>query len=333
MVKLYKVSPSPHLHSGQSTSIIMRDVLIALIPSLLVSIWFFGISALYISVISVAACMISEYMICRYLLRKEATLQDGSAAVTGLLLAFNVPTQIPEWILITGALFAIGIAKMSFGGLGNNPFNPALAGRVFLLISFPVQMTSWPVPKGITTSFTDAVTGPTPLAILREGVESGIPVGNILSDIPSLSSLFLGHRGGSLGEISALALLVGFGYLLHKKIITWHIPIFVLGSLVLCTGMAWIIRPDLYASPVFHLFTGGALLGAIYMATDYATSPMSVQGMILYGISIGCITAVIRLFGAYPEGMSFAILIMNAFVPLINLYLKPKRFGREVSHG
>jgi electron transport complex protein RnfD len=253
--------------------------------------------------------------------------------VTGLLLAFNVPANLPVWIIIIGSLVAIGIGKMSFGGLGNNPFNPALVGRVFLLISFPVQMTSWPVPNGFNTGYTDAVTGATPLGMMKEGIDKGDTVSDIMSQIPSHMEMFYGHMGGSMGEIAALALLIGFAYLLIRKVITWHIPVSIIATITVFTGILWLINPEANADPVFHLLTGGILLGAIYMATDYVTSPMSVKGMWVYGIGIGVITVLIRVFGAYPEGVSFAILIMNAFVPLINAYIKPKRFGEEVHNG
>jgi len=333
MEKLYTVSASPHIHSGISTPQIMRDVILALLPALCVSVWFLGFGALYVTAISVASCMFFEYFITRYLLRKPLSLRDGSAAVTGLLLAFNVPTNLPEWMIISGALVSIGIAKMSFGGLGGNPFNPALVGRVFLLISFPVQMTSWPIPQGISTPLIDAVTGPTPLALVKENIKNGLPIQDIMADLPSFSDLLLGNRGGSMGEIAALALLAGFAYLIIRKVITWHIPVCILGTLAVFTGILWMNHPDLYPAPIFHLLSGGAILGAVFMATDYTTSPMSLKGKIAYGIGIGLITALIRVYGAYPEGMSFAILIMNAFVPLINVYMKPGRFGKEVKHG
>jgi electron transport complex protein RnfD len=249
------------------------------------------------------------------------------------LLAFNVPTNLPIWIIIVGSLVAIGVGKMSFGGLGNNPFNPALVGRVFLLISFPVQMTSWPVPTGFSNSYTDAVTGATPLGVMKEGIGIGESVSAIMDKIPSHMELFYGHMGGSMGEIAAVALLLGFVYLLIRKVITWHIPISIIGTIAIFTGILWFVNPESNADPLFHLLTGGVLLGAIFMATDYVTSPMSVKGMWIYGIGIGLITVLIRVFGAYPEGVSFAILIMNAFVPLINSYIKPKRFGEEVNNG
>jgi len=289
--------------------------------------------AIYVTLTAVVSCVAFEWLIQKYLLKQEPSISDGSAILTGLLLAFNVPTNLPVWIIVIGSLAAIGIGKMSFGGLGNNPFNPALVGRVFLLISFPVQMTSWPVPKGFNTGYADAVTGATPLGVMKEGIDKGEAVPEIMNQIPSHMEMFYGHMGGSMGEIAALALLIGFAYLLIRKVITWHIPVSIIATITVFTGILWFINPEANADPLFHLLTGGVLLGAIYMATDYVTSPMSVKGMWIYGIGIGVITVLIRVFGAYPEGVSFAILIMNAFVPLINAYIKPKRFGEEVKHG
>jgi len=215
--------------------------------------------------------------------------------------------------------------------LGNNPFNPALVGRVFLLISFPVQMTSWPKVSVLNFAMTDAQTGATPLAIVKEGIKNGQNFGDIISQLPvSYTDMFMGQMGGSLGEISALALLLGGVFLLLRKIITWHIPIAMLGSIALFTGVLHLINPADYADPVFHLLTGGVMLGAIFMATDMVTSPMSSKGMLIFGVGIGVITVLIRVWGAYPEGVSFAILIMNAFVPLINKGFKPKRFGEII---
>ena len=302
----------------------MYGVLIALIPAFLVSLYFFELGALIVTATSVAACLFFEWAIGKFLMKKETTtICDGSAVITGVLLAFNLPSNLPIWIIILGALFAIGVGKMSFGGLGNNPFNPALAGRVFLLLSFPVQMTSWPV-VGQLTSYTDATTAATPLNLMKQ-----IAGGNIeaLKDLPSSFDLLIGNNGGCLGEVSALALLLGLAYMLWKKIITWHIPISILATVFVFSGIMHLVDPELYVSPVLQLLTGGLMLGAIFMATDYVTSPMSKKGMLIYGVCIGLLTVIIRLFGAYPEGMSFAILIMNAFTPLINTYCKPKRFG------
>ncbi len=333
MNKLLTVSPSPHVYEDTTVKRLMFDVIIALLPALAFSIYFFGLGAIYVTLTAVVSCLAFEWLIQKYLLKQEPTISDGSAILTGLLLAFNVPTNLPVWIIIIGSLVAIGIGKMSFGGLGNNPFNPALVGRVFLLISFPVQMTSWPVPNGFNTGYTDAVTGATPLGVMKEGIDKGDAVSDIMSQIPSHMEMFYGHMGGSMGEIAALALLIGFAYLLIRKVITWHIPVSIIATITVFTGILWLINPEANADPVFHILTGGVLLGAIYMATDYVTSPMSVKGMWIYGIGIGVITVLIRVFGAYPEGVSFAILIMNAFVPLINIYLKPKRFGEEVNNG
>ncbi len=331
--QLLTVAPSPHIHQEETTSRIMFGVVLALLPAMLVGVFTFGFAALKVTIIAVGATMMFELLIQKYLLKTETTLHDGSAIITGLLLAFNLPAGLPWWIIVIGSLVAIGMGKLSFGGLGKNPFNPALVGRVFLLISFPVQMTSWPEPLNNRWSFTDAVTGATPLAILKEGVNNGDSVQKVMSELPSYGNYLLGMQGGSLGEISALALLLGLGFMLYRRIVTWHIPVAVLGTVFLLTGFFWLIEPDKYASPVFHLLTGGLMLGAIFMATDYVTSPMTYRGMLFFGIGIGFLTVVIRLWGAYPEGISFAILIMNAFVPLINKYIKPKRFGKVVKHG
>lgn len=311
------ISPSPHIHGGDSISKNMYGVLIALIPAFLVSLYFFGLGALIVTLTSVAACVIFEYLIQKFLIKKEPTLCDGSALLTGLLLAFNLPANLPIWIIIIGALAAIGIGKMSFGGLGNNIFNPALVGRVFLLISFPAQMTTWPVAGQFPMVYLDGQTGATVLSAMKEGAAVA----------PSCTDMLLGNMGGSLGEVGAIALLLGLAFMLVRRIITWHIPVSVIGTVFVFTGIMYLVDPTQYADPMMHLLSGGLLLGAIFMATDYVTSPMSTNGMLVYGVGIGVLTTVIRLFGAYPEGMSFAILIMNAFTPLINSYIKPKHFG------
>jgi len=312
---------------------LMYDVLLALIPAYLVSVWMFGWGALYVTALSVASCVGFEYLIQRFVLKNKPTLCDGSAVITGVLLAFNVPSNLPPLLLVAGALVAIGVGKMTFGGLGQNIFNPALVGRVFLLISFPVPMTSWPVPQGFHTGVLDAVTGATPLGMVREGLASGESMSSIMANLPDYLDLLVGKMAGSTGEVSSLALLLGGIFLLLRRTITWHIPVSVLVTMALFTGVMHLAHPGQYASPVFHLLTGGALLGALFMATDYVTSPMTPRGMLVYGAGIGVITVLIRLFGAYPEGMSFAILIMNAFVPLLNRYIRPVRFGEEVRHG
>ena len=318
------VSLSPHVHSGDSVQKNMYGVLIALIPALLVSLIYFGVGAAVVTLTSVVSCLFFEWAITKFILKREkTTILDGSAIITGVLLAFNVPSNLPVWIIVIGALVAIGIGKMTFGGLGCNPFNPALVGRVFLLISFPVQMTSWP-KIGQVTSYLDAETGATPLALMKMAVHGDA---SALEQLPSSFDLFIGATGGSLGEVSALALLIGLLYMLWKKIITWHIPVSIIVTVFVFAGIMHMVDPEKYVSPVLQLFSGGLMLGAIFMATDYVTSPMTHKGMIIYGVAIGFLTVVIRNFGAYPEGMSFAILIMNAFTPLINNYCKPKRFG------
>ncbi len=321
------VSLSPHVHGNDSVERNMYGVIIALLPALLVSFVYFGLGAVVVCAASVLACVFFEWVINKYLLNNSRnTITDGSAILTGLLLGFNLPSNIPVWIVIIGALFAIGVAKMTFGGLGCNIFNPALAGRCFLLVSFPAQMTSWP-EAGQLAQYADATTGATPLALIKAGQ---------FDQLPDVVTLFVGYPGtlntgaGCLGEVCELALLIGLFYMLWKKIITWHIPVSILGSVFAITGILYLVDSSSYVNPLYHLASGGLLLGAIFMATDYVTSPMSAKGQIIYGVCIGVLTVVIRNWGSYPEGMSFAILIMNAFTPLINNYVKPKRFGEVV---
>jgi len=333
MSNLLNISPSPHVHGRETTQKLMFGVIIALMPALFTSILYFGTGAIIVTAVSVISCVTFEYLIQRFILKKPISITDGSALVTGLLLAFNLPSNIPVYMIVIGSLIAIGVAKMTFGGLGNNPFNPALAGRVFMLISFPVQMTSWPVPSGFSTGYTDAITGATPLAIIKEGIKNGESLSQLMEKVPTTIHLLLGKMGGSMGEVAALALLIGFGWMLYKKIITWHIPVSILATVAIFTTILWLVNPEKNADPVFHLLTGGVMLGAIFMATDYVTSPMSRKAMLLFGFGIGVLTVIIRVFGAYPEGVSFAILIMNAFVPLMNTYIKPKQFGEEVKNG
>jgi electron transport complex protein RnfD len=305
----------------------MYGVIIALMPALLVSFYFFGIGSAIVTATSVVACVFFEWAISKYIMKCERnTVLDGSAILTGLLLAFNLPSNLPVWIIILGALFAIGFAKMPFGGLGNNLFNPALVGRAALLVAFPAQMTTWP-KVGQLTSYLDAETGATPLSIMKAAIKSGDV--SVLDQLPDSLSLFIGNHpegAGALGEVCAVALLMGLAYMLWKKIITWHIPVSILGTVFVFAGLLHLANP-VYADPVTVLFSGGLMLGAIFMATDYVTSPMTPKGQLIYGVAIGFLTVVIRNWGAYPEGMSFAILIMNAFTPLINNYVKPKRFG------
>lgn len=328
--KLLHVSGSPHIHSGESVKKIMWSVVIALLPSFLVSIYYFGLPVIILTFVSIASCLVVEYLIQKYMLKGEVTIWDGSAVITGLLLAFNLPSNLPLWIVVIGAVVAIGIGKMAFGGLGKNLFNPALVARVFLLISFPVQMTSWPVSKPVFRLTNDVITGPTPLGILKERVGGGQSVDSIMSasDMPHYVDMLFGQMGGSFGEISAIALLIGGVFLLIRKVITWHIPVAFLLTVFLFSGIFYWVDPSYYANPLFHLLTGGVILGALFMATDMVTSPTSPLGMIIFGIGCGGITIIIRLFGAYPEGVSFAILIMNALVPLINKATKPISFGK-----
>ena len=317
------VSLSPHVHSGDSVEKNMYGVVIALVPALLCSLWFFGMGAAVVLLTSVCACVFFEWAIGRFILgRKELTVTDGSAVLTGLLLGFNLPSNLPVWIIIVGALVAIGVGKMTFGGLGQNPFNPALVGRVFLLISFPVAMTSW--PESGSMGYSDAVTGATPLFIMSQAISN--QDASLLAELPSALDMLIGRTGGSLGEVSALALMLGCCYMIWKKIITWHIPVSILCTVFVLAGLLHLVSP-VYADPVSVVLSGGLMLGACFMATAYVTSPMTPGGQIIYGVAIGFLTVVIRAWGAYPEGMSFAILIMNAFVPLINTYWKPKLFG------
>ncbi|MFI3318723.1 MAG: RnfABCDGE type electron transport complex subunit D [Rikenellaceae bacterium] len=313
------VAPSPHQHSGESSSRIMMDVSLALLPAFALSIVVFGLPALYVTLTSIVSCVLFEFLIQKYLVKGEPTVGNFSALLTGLLLGFNLPSSIPLWIVVIGAFVSIAIAKMTFGGIGKNPFNPALVGRVFLLIAYPVQMTSFPE----VSSAVDIFSGATPLAAMKSG---SLSVGSI-----NYTDMLMGSIPGSLGEVSALLLLLGGVYLLWRKVISWHIPVAMLLTMALVAlivGAASGLKgAEIVEFPLFHLLAGGAILGAVYMATDYVTSPMTHKGMIIYGVGIGLITMSIRLWGAYPEGVSFAILVMNACVPLINKYVKPKRFG------
>jgi len=308
----------------------MYGVMIALLPALLVSFWFFGLGSAIVCATSVIACVLFEWVINKYILGRERnTVLDGSAALTGLLLGYNLPSNLPIWIIIIGALVAIGVGKMTFGGLGQNIFNPALVGRCFLLVSFPAQMTSWPKAGQLGWSgYVDAETGATPLYYMKQAIKEGNL--DYLEKVPDAMGLMLGNgytEGvGTVGELCALALLAGFAYMLWKKIITWHIPVSIIGTIFVLAGLFHLADP-VYADPFTVILSGGLMLGAIFMATDYVTSPMTPKGQIIYGVSIGVLTLVIRNWGSYPEGMSFAILIMNAFTPLINMYVKPKRFG------
>lgn len=333
MNKRLNISPSPHAHGKDSTKKLMYGVVIALIPAFITSVIYFGKGAIIVTATAVVSCLLFEFLIQKYILQRPVSVTDGSALVTGMLLAFNLPSNIPVFMVVLGSLVAIGIAKMTFGGLGNNPFNPALVGRVFMLISFPAHMTSWPEPRGFATAYADAFTGATPLSVVKEGIKNGQPVADIMPELPDSMQMILGNVGGSMGEVSALALLTGFAFLLFRKIITWHIPVSIIGTVALFAAIQQMLDPATGAGPAFHILNGGLLLGAIFMATDYVTSPMNKKAMIIYGCGIGVLTMIIRLYGSYPEGVSFAILIMNAFVPLLNAYIKPRRFGKEAING
>ena len=316
------VSPSPHLHTKTSTKSLMRDVVIALLPAVAVSVLFYGWSELLVLGVSVASCVLLEYLITKYLLKKPCTVGDWSAVITGVLLALNLPATTPWWVVLIGAVVAIGVAKMTFGGLGQNLFNPALVGRVFLLISFPTYMTDWTKPQGfITNSIVDAYSGATPLGIAKgfgpEATEA----------MDYLNMLFL-NIGGSAGELSAIALLIGFAYLLIRRVIRPYITLSIIATVAVFSGIFWAVNPAEYTDPLFNILTGGLLLGSIFMATDYVTSPMSNWGGVVFGVGIGIITMLIRYFGAYPEGVSFAILIMNSVVPRLNKWVHTKKYGR-----
>ena len=326
-MSMFTVSGSPHIHGDDSTKKIMYGVVYAMIPAMLVSVYFFGLDAIRVTLLAVIGCLFFEWLFQKYLIKGPVTINDGSALVTGILLAFNVPSNLPWWMILIGSLVAIGMAKSSFGGLGKNVFNPALVARVFLLISFPVDMTSWPVPKPISEGLADVITGPTPLAIVKEGLGAGQTMSELQSQLPGYVDYLSGQMGGSLGEVSALALILGGLYMIWKKIITWEIPVSILATVFAFSGIMWFINPELTPDPAFQLLTGGLMLGAIFMATDMVTSPMTRGGQLIFGFGVGLLTILIRIWGAYPEGVSFAILLMNATVPLINKGFKPKRFG------
>ena len=322
------VSPNPHLHAPVSTKSLMRDVVIALMPAVIVSVIFYGLGEIAVLATSVISCVLLEYLITRFLLKKPSTICDWSAAVTGLLLALNLPSTTPWWVVFIGSVFAVGVAKMTFGGIGQNLFNPAIAGRVFLLISFPAYMTNWEIPGGLFG--VDAVSGATPLGLINEGIMSGQSIQSIMAENGiSYSQMLFANIGGSVCEISALALVAGFVYLLVRKVIRPHITLSIWANVALVSLIFWLADPSRFTDPVFNLLSGGMILGSCFMATDYVTSPMTDKGGIIFGIGIGFLTIMIRYFGAYPEGMSFAILIMNSTVPLINRWFHQKRYGRK----
>ncbi len=321
------VSPAPHIHANTSTKVLMRDVIIALMPAVIVSVIFYGWAELLVLAVSVASCVLLEWAITKWLLRRPSTIGDLSAVVTGLLLAMNLPVTTPWWVVFTGAVVAIGVAKMTYGGLGQNVFNPAITGRVFLLISFPTYLTDWTTTKGFVPTV-DAVTGSTPLSALKEALMSGSTISEFMESGGYTVSTLIQDIGGSAGEISAIALLAGFVYLLVRKVVKPWIPLSIFLTVAVISVIFHAVDPELYTGPVFNLMTGGVILGACFMATDYVTSPMTTVGGVIYGIGIGFIVMMIRYFGSYPEGMSFAILIMNCVVPLLNNWFHGKKYGR-----
>ena len=301
------VSSSPHVHAELTTQKIMMWVLIALAPSGVMGVWYYGLRALAIMIVCVASCVLSEYA-WQKLTHRPVTVGDLSAAVTGLMLAFNLPVSIPLWMSAVGGAFAIIVVKQFYGGLGCNIVNPALAGRAMMLASWPVAMTTWTL---------DGVTTATPLALIKAGQ---------LDQLPSLTHMLVGYMGGSLGETCKLALLAGFAILLWKKIITWHVPvIYIITVSALCTLFG-------RGAPMADMLAGGLFLGAIFMATDYATSPITLKGKVIYALGCGALTAVIRTWGGYPEGFTYAILVMNLTVPLIDRATKPRILGEVKKH-
>jgi electron transport complex protein RnfD len=318
------LSSSPHIHSGETTAKVMRLVIYALLPATALSIYFFGLPALSVLLICTLGCVGFEALACR-LMGRPQTIADGSAALTGILLALNLPPSSPWWMALLGAAIAILIGKQVYGGLGYNPFNPALVARVVLLISFPVQMTTWTTPTPIGSGL-DAVTTATPLGEMKNAVMLTGQLPDAASS--NFGAYLFGNMAGSIGEVSALALLLGGLFLLYKKIITWHTPVSYIGSVILLSGLFWLIDPSRYPSPLFHLLTGGLMLGVFFMATDMVSSPVTYRGMLIFGTGCGLLTVLIRLFGGYPEGVSFAILLMNAATPLIDRYTRPKIYGQ-----
>jgi len=318
------LSSSPHIHSGESTPRIMYSVAAALVPAVLAGVYLFGPRALWVILLSVAVALATEAGAQR-LMGRKVTISDGSALVTGILLALNVPPTVPWWLVVVGSAIAIVIGKQIYGGLGYNPFNPALVARVVLLISFPVQMTTWVKPSPLFSGAADAVTTATPLGAMKTHLMvKGTLEGFTMTD---LWNPFIGTIGGCIGETSVIALLIGAGFLLYRGYISWHIPVTFMGTVFVLSGLFWLIKPDQYMNPLFHVLTGGLVLGAFYMATDMVTSPVTYRGMMVFGAGCGAVTIVIRLFGGYPEGVSYSILLMNAATPLIDRYSRPKTFG------
>ena len=301
-------------------------MVIALAPAAICSFVFYGWREVLLMAVSIASCVLLEWVITKYMLKKPSTIGDFSAVITGILLAMNLPYTTPLWVVFIGALVAIGVAKMSFGGIGQNIWNPALVGRVFLLVSFPTYMTTWGAPQGVV----DAVSGPTPLGAIQEGLMQGSTVQDIMAAGGfDYSQMLFANLGGSAGEVCALALLAGFVYLCIRRVIKPWITLSIFATVALTALIFWGINPARFTDPLFNLLSGGLILGACFMATDYVTSPMSLWGGVIYGVGIGFLTMMIRYFGSYPEGVSFAILIMNSVVPLLNMWFHQKKFGRK----
>lgn len=325
---MLKISTAPHIQASVDTHHIMRDVVIALMPAALVAILFFGINALLVIATSVASCVLFEYAACRLWFKTRNTTRDLSAVITGLLLAFNLPSAMPVGMIVIGSFMAIIVAKMCYGGLGKNIFNPALIGRVFLFISFPVQMTQWPKPEFLKFFYVDVQTAATTLGIIKHA-DAQTGATELSVQLPSYLDMFVGYTGGCIGEVSAVALLLGLAYMLLRRVITWHIPVCYIGTVFLITAIMWLVTKEVRYDPLTHILSGGLMLGAIFMATDYTTSPMTIKGQVLFAVLCGLLTVVIRLYSAYPEGVSFAILIMNAFVPLIDKYVHGRIYGQR----
>lgn len=314
------IRSSPHWRDGDTAPRIMRRVILALMPAIAASIYFFRFRAVVLYAVCIAASLATEAVILRIRKKPLDALFDGSAVITGILLAMCLPASLPLSLALIGAVVSIGIGKQIFGGLGHNVFNPALVGRAFLSTAFPVAMTTW-IPSAIMK--VDTATFATPLGDLK--FQDAIVQGTLVP----LKSLFLGTVGGSLGETSAIALLIGGAYLLMKRTIDWRIPTGIILSMMAFTGVFWLAAPDKYASPLFHLLSGGFLLGALFMATDMVTSPLTRTATWIYAVGIGLVAAIIRLFGAFPEGVMYAILLMNTFVPLLNATIWPRIFGEK----
>lgn len=327
MAQIFPSASAPHIRTNDSVSKIMMDVIIALIPAVIVSVIVFGWSALVLCLMGMVFAEALEIFIMKVLRKKKDFTPDGSAAVTGLLLAMNIPAGFPWYLFIIGVVIAIGLGKHVYGGLGSNPFNPALVGRVFLVISFPAAMGNyykpgiWKTLESLKTAASPVVTGATPMGLLKEnGVQVAL-------ENHSYMDMFLGNIGGALGEVSALALIIGFIYLLVRKHVSWHIPVAYIGTVLVISSVFYLISPDQYGTPLYHLLGGGLMLGALFMATDMVTSPSTVKGSLIYGMGCGIITMLIRIAGALPEGVAFSILIMNAVKPLIDKWTRRRPFG------